>query len=145
MAHDITTKYGLHNLYVIAQDAERVVFTPAPTLKSLYNTDTGSALVDIITALTKHLEDFTSARAKLQPQQRTALAHVIICRYPNMYITQLHLFILLCMSGEFGKFYDRIDPMDITSALHDYVNRWTPTYVREHWYNRDKYISDDNP
>lgn len=139
MEENITDKYGLQNLYLIAQNATRVIFAPAPTLKSLYNTDTGPALVDIITSLLKHLEDFTSARVKLQPQQRTALASVIICRYPNLYITQLHLFIVLCMSGEFGKFYDRIDPMDITAALHDYVNRWIPMYVREHWYDRGKY------
>lgn len=139
MTHDITTKYGLQNLYLIAQDAGRVIFTPAPTLKSLYNTDTGPALVDILEGLIKYLEDFAGARTKLQPQQRTALANVIVCRYPNLYITQMHLFVVLCMSGEFGKFYDRIDPMDITAALHDYVNRWIPTYVREHWYDRDKY------
>lgn len=140
MDNDITNKYGLHNLYVIAQDAERVVFETAPTLKSLYNTQTGTAVVEIITSLIKHFEDFTGARTKLQPVQRTALANVIICRYPMLSITQLHLFVLLCMSGEFGKFFDRLDPMDITTALHEYVNRWLPTYIREHWYNRYQYI-----
>lgn len=136
---DITKEYGLQNLYKIAQDAERVIFTPAPSLKSLYNHDTGPQLVEIIESLVKHLEDFTGARQKLQPAQRKALANVIICRHSNMYITHFHLFILLCMAGEFGKFFDRLDPMDITTALHDYVNRWIPTYVREHWYNRGIY------
>lgn len=139
MAHDITTKYGLQNLYVIAQDAERVIFTPAPTLQSLYTYETGTELAEIIKSLIKHLEDFTSARTKLQPQQRAALANVIICRYPKMYITYLHLFIVLCMSGEFGKFFDRIDPMDITTALAEFTGRWIPNYIREHWYNRDNY------
>lgn len=138
---DLIATYGPQNLYIIAQRQSRVIFGQAPTLRDLYAGDLAPVLLKILTGLIQHLEQYTSARVKLNDLQRQGLANVLICRYPHLTITQVHLFILLCMAGEFGKLYDHLDPMDISTALHTYVHEYIPKYVREHWYDREHIVN----
>ena len=55
-------------------------------------------------------------------EQRKQLAYVIASTYRHMKVAELLVFFVQAKAGKFGKFYQRIEPLDITTKLCEW---WT--------------------
>lgn len=53
-------------------------------------------------------------------EQRKQLAYVIASTYRHMKVAELLVFFVQAKAGKFGKFYQRIEPLDITTKLNDW-------------------------
>jgi hypothetical protein len=98
-------------------DEERCHIGTAPTLADSLHEYGRECVLSVIDEILYSLVTFTSARVQLSQEQRGRLAWVVLTQYPRMRITELILSVVKAQSGKFGKFYDRIDPIDITTAL----------------------------
>lgn len=106
-----------------------------PTLKQAIALGHLEEVKEILTALVKKLEDFTAARYKFNAYQRNSIAMLWLTQYPYLRIPAFHIFIGLCMGGEFGKFYNTLDPMDITTAFRRSFQDYIKT-ARAKWEQR---------
>lgn len=109
--------YNSKYMYAYAMDEERCHIGSAPTLLDAFHNYGRESTLTVIDELLNSLITFTSARHHLSTDQRERLAQVVLTQYPRMRITELILFVVKAQAGMFGKFYDRIDPVDITTAL----------------------------
>lgn len=60
-------------------------------------------------------------------EQRKQLAYVIASTYRHMKVAELLVFFVQAKAGKFGKFYQRIEPLDITTKL----NEWWRTCIEQ--------------
>ena len=109
--------YNSKKMYAYAMNEERCHIGSAPTLGDALHTHGRACILTCIDDLMCSLVSFTSARVRLSDDQRQRLSWVVLTQYPGMRVTELILFVVKAQAGHFGKFYDRIDPLDITSAL----------------------------
>lgn len=109
--------YNSTKMYAYAMNEERCHIGTAPTLGDALHTHGRACILTCIDDLMCSLVSFTSARVRLSDEQRQRLSWVVLTQYPGMRITELILFVVKAQAGHFGKFYDRIDPLDITTAL----------------------------
>lgn len=109
--------YNSKYMYAYAMDEERCHIGTAPTLADSLHEFGRDCVLSVIDEILYSLVTFTSARVHLSQEQRGRLAWVVLTQYPRMRVTELILFVVKAQSGKFGKFYDRIDPIDITTAL----------------------------
>jgi hypothetical protein len=116
-AEEFRTAYGSKNMYAYAMDEERCHIGRAPRLIDAMHLYGRTAVLATVDDLMQSLINFTSAKSKLTEEQRTRLAWVIVTQYGHLRITELILFVVKAQAGKFGKFYNQIDPLDITTAL----------------------------
>ncbi len=109
--------YNSKYMYAYAMDEERCHIGSAPILLEAFHNYGRESTLTVIDELLNSLITFTSARFRLSTEQRERLAQVVLTQFPRMRITELILFVVKAQAGAFGKFYDRIDPIDITTAL----------------------------
>lgn len=112
--------YNSKKMYAYTQDEERCHIGTAPTLDQAIHTHGRACILQVIDELMMSLVNFTSAKVRLSEDQRQRLAWVILTQYAGMRITELILFVVKAQAGHFGKFYATIDPIDITTALHQW-------------------------
>lgn len=124
--NDFKSEYAPSNIWCIAIDGEGCVCGPSPSIKQILENGKGKELQEIILGLIDTLAEFTSARYKFTPFQRQQLCNIIITLHPHLKIRQLHHFFALAMGGTYGKFYDKLEPMDIMAALSIYTKETTP-------------------
>lgn len=77
-----------------------------------------------------------SGSKKMDDAQMKSLASLIAQRYSHLKYSVLQLFFYKFKSGDFGKFYGKMDPMVVTCALKDftsYVDTKTSEYLVESW------------
>ena len=77
-----------------------------------------------------------SGSKKMDNAQMKSLAGLIALRYKHLKYSVLQLFFYKLKSGDFGKFYGKIDPMVVTCALKDfmnYVDTKTSEFLVESW------------
>lgn len=138
-ADTLTTTYAASQIWVIASDPEGCVCGPSPMIRDIIHDGRGAQLSTIILGLIDTLANFTAARYKFTEYQRTQLCNIIMTLHPTLKVRQLHHFFALAMGGIYGKFYDKLEPMDIMSALTQYVNVtcpaiWSKHYDKQHTY-----------
>lgn len=141
MTHqEFVTMYSAKNMYAYAMYEERCHIGDAPRIGEALKNYGMDAVAQVIHELLEHFQMFTSAREKYSQHQHNALIWIICTQYPHMRITELHLFFVKAMAGKFGKFYDRLEPMDITAAL----DKWQEECVRQRAKYIEKKIKEDD-
>lgn len=109
--------YACEQQYKYSRFEERCHTGTAPTLRDVAQDFGANTVVDWIKSLIVDLQGYTSARQHLDAKQLHALAWIILTQYGYMKTTELLLFMVKAKAGQFGKFYNTIDPMDISTAL----------------------------
>ena len=68
-----------------------------------------------------NLTIFCNCKDKMTPGQYEELAYIIASEFFFLKISELMLFFHRFKAGRYGRFYGSVDPMVITSALHEFV------------------------
>lgn len=100
---------------------ERCIFGSAPTLSQVntaYGANTSAAW--IITLLTD-VSEFCGCKEKITREQTDTLADIIALNYGYLKVTEIMLYFWWFKSGRYGKFYGAVDPMVITTTLHNFI------------------------
>lgn len=63
---------------------------------------------------------YTGAK-NLDTYQQRSLASVIATEYYYLKVTELLLFFYRFKTGRYGRFYGAVDPLIVTSALHEFI------------------------
>lgn len=100
---------------------ERCIFGSAPTLSQVntaYGANTSAAwLIPLLT----DVSEFCGCKEKITPKQIDALADIIVLNYGYLKVTEIMLYFWWFKSGRYGKFYGAVDPMVITTTLHNFI------------------------
>lgn len=104
-----------------AENVEKSFFCSAPTLATLnVSYGTGTAAMWIVPQL-KSLCDYCGFKETLTDRQMAELAKVIAINYYYLKTTEIMLFFAWIKAGRYGKFYGRIEPVMIMTALIQFV------------------------
>lgn len=120
---EIKTLYSVERQFLYSLYEERCHRGSAPTLAQIVEECTLKFTMEHVEGFIIDLQAFTSAQRKMNQHQLQQLTFIICTQFKRMKITEFMLFCVKAKSGDFGKFYATIDPMDIVSALH----RWMGT------------------
>lgn len=90
-------------------------------LQNLAAEITPSRLDAYITEHLQFLADFSTARTKWNKQQLNTMAWLIRKQHPTLTFPLFQLFIVQCMAGKFGKFYDKLDAVELLSWLQKFL------------------------
>lgn len=90
-------------------------------LQNLAAEITPSRLDAYITEHLQFLADFSTARYKWNKQQLNTMAWLIRKQHPTLTFPLFQLFIVQCMAGKFGKFYDKLDAVELLSWLQKFL------------------------
>ena len=135
-ATEFKDAYNSKKMYAYAMDEERCHIGIAPTLSDALHTYGRVCVLECIDELICTLVNFTSAKVRLNEDQRQRLAWIVLSQYSGMRITELILFVVKAQAGHFGKFYQVIDPIDITTALYSW---WQQCQIKRNEYKLAKY------
>lgn len=113
--------YNSKNMYAYAMSEERCHVGKAPTLFESAHQFGRETCLSFIDEVLLALVNFTAARIRLTTEQRHRLAWVVLTQFGWLRVTELLLFVVKAQAGEFGKFYNTIDPLDITAALQKWA------------------------
>lgn len=97
------------------------------TLVDLANEISPQTLDNYIVQHLQTLADFSTARYKWSKQQLNTMAWLIRKQHPTLTFPLFQLFIIQCMSGRYGKFYDKLDAVEVLSWLQKYradIDAW---------------------
>lgn len=121
MNTEFLNTYGATHIYEFASQPERCLLGAAPTIRQAtinYGFDT---LVHLLCDIFKVIETCSSARRPLSEHTRRNICSSIIIRHPHMKVPALHMFAVRVMAGEFGKFYDRLDGIEIATMFNEFA------------------------
>lgn len=85
----------------------------------------------------KFLANFTTSRYKWSAEQLRTMAWLIRKQHPALTMPQFRVFIVGCMAGRFGKFYDKLDSVELCSWLVKWcaeIDNWR----RANWETRPR-------
>lgn len=125
IATEFIQAYNSRNMYAYAMDEERCHIGKAPTITQAFQQFGKDAVCQVLDELIGSFVSFTSASRGLSADQRQRLVWVVITQFGHLRITEFILFIVKAEAGKFGKFYNNLDPMDITTALTAWQNDCT--------------------
>lgn len=115
--------YDVKNIWNYTLDESKCHNGTAPTIQQCVKYYGRDAVRNIIR---QHLDlfiDFIKAKDKPNDRQRDIIVWFCISQFGGLKITQYQLFIIKAMSGEFGKFYNTLDPLEITTSLRVWQGR----------------------
>lgn len=87
-------------------------------LKKTYGTE--SAATWLLPQL-HNLSEFCGCKNKLEDDPLEECASIIANEYNHLKVTELMLFFYRFKNGWYGKFYGAVDPLVITTSLHEFV------------------------
>lgn len=67
------------------------------------------------------LSEFCGCKGKFTTEQMRDLAYIIVAGYSYLKVTEILLFFWWFKCGRYGKFYGSLDPLIITTSLHDFI------------------------
>lgn len=109
--------YSPEMSYKYAMDEKRCHVGSAPTLYESVSHYGFEFVCNWLEIVFRDFVAFTGARQGINPGQSRQLATIFVTRFRSLKVTEVLLFFFHCKAGQYGKFYDRIDPMDLTAAL----------------------------
>ena len=136
----IMQKYGLREnfLTIFNPDKQREIcinanlcfFGDAPTLSQI-NVTYGrhTAAMWLIPQL-YNLSEYCGCRDKLKGKPLEECASVIASEFHWLKVTELMLFFHRFKSGRYGRFYGSVDPLVITTSLHEFLKERGLSYDR---------------
>jgi len=92
-----------------------------PTLQEISECYGRDFDVEWLTVQICDISTFTGAK-NMDENQQEVLARTIAAEYPGLKVTELLLFFHRFKTGRYGRFYGNVDPMVVTTALHDFVS-----------------------
>lgn len=92
-----------------------------PTLQEISECYGRDFDVEWLTVQICDMSTFTGAK-NMDENQQEVLARTIAAEYPGLKVTELLLFFHRFKTGRYGRFYGNVDPMVVTTALHDFVS-----------------------
>lgn len=88
-----------------------------PTIREAFEQYGTRACLQAIDAAVVDFLNFVRDENAMTIEQRKQLAYVIASTYRHMRMAELLVFFVQAKAGKFGKFYQRIEPLDITTKL----------------------------
>lgn len=116
---DIFQKFSSQYLLYYPRWQQACHLGKVPTVIQAFNIDEAKT-IRMISSYTHQALRFVNARYKPDSDQIDMLSNILVSSYPNMKLTQLMLFYSKLLAGEFGKLYNTVDPLDITTRLHKF-------------------------
>lgn len=117
---DFLRLYDVRNIWNYTLEESRCHNGTAPTIRECV-ADFGRETVRFI--VRQHLDlfiDFLKAKDKPSNKQRDTIVWFVLSQFSGLKITEYQLYIIKAMSGAFGKFYNTLDPLDITTSLRQW-------------------------
>lgn len=118
---DFLRLYDVRNIWNYTLDEGRCHNGAAPTIRECVQ-EYGRETVRFI--IRQHLDlfiDFLKAKDKPSNKQRDTIVWFVLSQFNGLKITEYQLYIIKAMSGAFGKFYNTLDPLDVTTSLRQWV------------------------
>lgn len=118
---DFLRLYDVRNIWNYTLDEGRCHNGTAPTIRDCVR-DFGRETVRSV--VRQHLDlfiDFLKAKDKPSNKQRDTIVWFVLSQFSGLKITEFQLYIIKAMSGAFGKFYNTLDPLDVTTSLRQWV------------------------
>lgn len=118
---DFLRLYDVRNIWNYTLDEGRCHNGTAPTIRECVQ-EFGRETVRHI--VRQHLDlfvDFLKAKDKPNNKQRDTIVWFVLSQFSGLKITEYQLYIIKAMSGAFGKFYNTLDPLDVTTSLRQWV------------------------
>lgn len=117
---DIFDKFQAGQMFNFARWHDRCHLGPVPTIEQAFNVDPGKT-IQLLDSYTTYALRYMIAREKPSNEQIRMMSLVIISTWPRLKLTQLMLFWVQLLSGKYGKLYNCIDPLDISTRLTKFV------------------------
>lgn len=117
---DFSELYGVPKQYLYSLHEERCHSGNAPTIAQIVEELGLDFCMDWVKNFLLDLQNFTSATRHLDANQLRQVCFIVTTQFRRIKVTEFMLFCIKAKSGEFGKFFNTIDPMDIITALR----RW---------------------
>ncbi len=108
-------------MYRYAREEERCHLGASPIIAVAAHLYGDDAMSDIITALLVDFAQFNGSQ-QLTVAQIGEVCQCIITQFPRLRVSELVLFFVKCKAGKYGKFWNHIYPMDITTHLHSWFH-----------------------
>lgn len=117
---DITSWFSPRYLSHYARQSHKCYFEQVPTLYDLNLAyGTGTAQQWLVPFL-QYINGAVTAERKMNSFQMRVCADTIVNNFGYIKLTEFMLFVSRLLGGTYGKaFYNSVDPMAITTALHD--------------------------
>lgn len=120
-AQEFKEAYAPARAYAYALQPDRCHIGRAPTLREATEAYGSETVLQLIDNYVTDLERFCTQRATMTKEQRAQLATVILTTYNSLRVTELALFSIRAKAGKFGKFYNTLEPMDVTVKLAEWA------------------------
>lgn len=118
---DFIRLYDVRNIWNYTLDEGRCHNGSAPTIRQCVKDYGREAVRNIVRQHLDTFIEFCKAKDKPTARQRDTIVWFVMSQYDSLKITEFQLWVIKAMSGAFGKFYNTLDPMDITTALRQWV------------------------
>ena len=106
---------------VCAENLERSFSGDAPSIALLRNTYTDRQVRVWVLAQLENLNQYAGTKNKMNSDQMTMLAEIIITEYFYLKASELLLFFFQFKAGKYGELYGSVDPLRISSALIEFA------------------------
>lgn len=120
--------YAPQRAYMFALQPDRCHAGAAPSIREAVTTYGLDQVIGLIDDYICNLMQYCMCRTLPPPAIRQEVAMTIITTYGRLKVTQLILFFVDCKAGKFGRFYQSLEPMDITTKLAEFYPRALERY-----------------
>lgn len=118
----IALKYNQGYFYNrdIRQEVAKFNLPSLALIRELYGYEKAIAYIMI---QLQSLNEFCGKRITMNEGQMESIANIILQEYPHVTLARFLAFFHFFKAGRYGLFYGDIDPMKITSSLHEWFNK----------------------
>lgn len=120
-AQEFETLYDVKHIFNYTLDEARCHGGQAPTLRECQTLFGRDSLRKVMRGALDTFIDFIKAKDKPNNAQRDTICWLVMTQFGSLKITEWLLFAMKAMSGQFGKFYNTLDPLDITTAVRSWA------------------------
>lgn len=113
--------YDVKHIFTYTLDETRCHVGRAPNLRDCQALFGRASLLKVMRGTLDVFIDFVKCKDKPSNVQRDTICWLIMTHYGSLKITEWLLFIVKAMSGKFGKFYNTLDPLEITTAVRSWA------------------------
>ena len=123
--------YDVKHIFNYTLDEPRCHVGRAPTLNTCVNLFGRESTRKVMRGALDTFIDFVKCKDKPNNAQRDTICWLVMTQFGSLKITEWLLFTMKAMSGQFGKFYNTLDPLDITTAVRSW-SRECETFRNEY-------------
>lgn len=120
-SEEFKNAYDARNFYNYTTNEERCHFGNSPTLRDCVKQFGRKTTADVMLPYLDLFFGFLAASKTPTPSQRQTICWLTIQNYPSLKMSEWLLFFTKAMAGQFGKFYNNVDPLDIMTAVKEWA------------------------